>query len=101
MITAEYLDKLDAAARSIRGIDAAFGGIQVSFHNKLYHNLTSHQVIGVGDFLQLPPVRYPHERLAFEASCWNQLFPTLVRLSTVQRQADAGMSSVCAILAQF
>ncbi|KAG2744259.1 hypothetical protein P692DRAFT_20820990 [Suillus brevipes Sb2] len=42
MIAGEYMDMLDEVARHIRGNQLLFGGIQV---------------IGVGDFLQLPPVQ--------------------------------------------
>lgn len=73
MITAEYLDMLDRVARRIRNNDLPFGGIQV---------------IGIGDFLQLSPVAYPKQGLTFQARSWDEVFPTVVRLATVQRQVD-------------
>lgn len=78
MITGQYIDRLDRAARHLRGIDKPFGGIQV---------------VGVGDFLQLPPVQYPKESLTFEARCWHDLFPAVICLSTVHRQVDQELIS--------
>ena len=51
----------------------------------------SFQLLGVGDFLQLPPVLYPTQNLAFRARCWDKVFPRIARLTTVQRQVDKGM----------
>jgi hypothetical protein len=48
------------------------------------------QVIGIGDFLQLSPVAYPKQGLTFQARSWDEVFPTVVRLATVQRQVDQG-----------
>jgi hypothetical protein len=92
MITGQYIDRLDRAARHLRGIDKPFGGIQVSASCRNQYNPVSRpsQVVGVGDFLQLPPVQYPKESLTFEARCWHDLFPAVICLSTVHRQVDQG-----------
>ena len=50
MIDAEYFDKLEAVARTVRKNDLPFGGIQV---------------ILCGDFLQLPPVAKQTETKKF------------------------------------
>ena len=50
MIDAEYFDKLEAVARTVRKNDLPFGGIQV---------------ILCGDFLQLPPVAKENETKKF------------------------------------
>jgi hypothetical protein len=91
MITGQYMDRLDRTARHIRQVDKPFGGIQVSTISvKLSPVSHFTQVIGVGDFLQLPPVPYPKENLAFESRCWKDLFPSVICLSTVHRQVDQG-----------
>ena len=59
MIDGNYFKKLEAVARSIKGSDKPFGGIQL---------------ILTGDFLQLPPVVKGEEerRFAFETSAWQR-----------------------------
>lgn len=55
------------------------------------------QVVFCGDFFQLPPIeddkpsRNDHGRFAFDAPCWDSLFPldSIVQLQSVFRQKDA------------
>lgn len=71
MIDAAYFDLLNRVAQRNRGNRRPFGGMQV---------------IVVGDFLQLPPVR---GAFAFTAGCWDALFgATTVVLTEVFRQRD-------------
>jgi len=70
MIAADFLDGASAYLSDIRGDRAPFGGLQVIF---------------VGDFAQLPPVR---GGFAFTAQSWQALAPVVCQLTTVVRQAD-------------
>jgi ATP-dependent DNA helicase PIF1 len=70
MIAADFLDGASAYLSNIREDPAPFGGLQVIF---------------VGDFAQLPPVRGP---FAFTAKSWQTLAPVVCQLTTVVRQAD-------------
>jgi len=79
----EYLYILNRVAQKVLGSDDPFGGIQV---------------IVVGDFFQLPPIRKPfndktHPDLqgimfAFQLDCWKQAFKTVVNLQKVYRQSQ-------------
>ena len=82
MMTAELLDKLNALAKMIRKTDKPFGGIQV---------------VLVGDFYQLPPIRKaadssPMDKdaplFAFEAECWSEVVPSAFELTVIMRQKD-------------
>lgn len=84
MITAEFLEKLDAVAKHFRGSTEPFGGIQV---------------ILCGDFLQLPPIfktRYygtetppsPAQQFCFESKLWPSLIKKTITLTQVWRQTD-------------
>ncbi|KNC81015.1 hypothetical protein SARC_06646 [Sphaeroforma arctica JP610] len=76
MIDGEYLDLLDAVARSVKNSTQPFGGLQV---------------IICGDFLQLPPVcknRDVPKKFAFEAECWPKLVPHCFELRRIYRQKD-------------
>lgn len=79
MMDALLLEKLEELGRRLRRDDRPFGGIQVIFS---------------GDFYQLPPVPDRDNnlpaRFAFEADCWNTLFPTgqMKALTQVYRQRD-------------
>jgi hypothetical protein len=91
MITAQYIDCLDRAVCCLRGVDKPFEGIQMSaICTKRSSHLHPTQVISVGDFLQLLPVLYLKESLAFQARCWKDLFSIVICLSTVHRQVDQG-----------
>jgi ATP-dependent DNA helicase PIF1 len=57
MIGAELLEKLDIIGRTLRNPSLPFGGIQV---------------VGSGDFLQLPPVKAEY---GFKAPCYFKVFP--------------------------
>ena len=78
MLCGVLLDKLDSVGRAVRGQpDKPFGGIQV---------------VLVGDFFQLPPVRLgqdPNVRFCFTARCWNEVVAETFVLSRVYRQRDA------------
>lgn len=79
MMTAELLDKLNDLAKLIRKNRKPFGGIQL---------------VLVGDFYQLPPIRKgldsdPNAPLfAFESQSWNELVPDAYELTQIMRQKD-------------
>jgi ATP-dependent DNA helicase PIF1 len=78
MLTAELLDKLNALAKMLRKNDRPFGGIQLLL---------------VGDFYQLPPIRKSgmgsEEPLyAFEADCWPEVVPFAYELTVILRQKE-------------
>ncbi len=73
MIDASMLDMLDSLARTLRGNDEAFGGMQV---------------ILVGDFFQLPPISRGETHFAFESDAWKALTPIVCYLTEQHRQAD-------------
>ena len=79
MMSVKMLEVLDTIARRVRGIEKAFGGIQVVF---------------VGDFYQLPPVGTAGdpttEQFCFESEVWGRIFPKKnhIELKTVFRQSD-------------
>lgn len=100
MISAELFDKLDTVARSVRGVNRPFGGVQL--------------ILG-GDFYQLPPVgacdRRPVQQqqqqqmeqeptagatasFVFESKAWRGALQHAVELKRVYRQSDIAFSSM-------
>lgn len=82
MMTAELLDKLDALAKRIRKNTRPFGGIQLLL---------------VGDFYQLPPVRRGSgsgSGYAFEAVCWSSVVPRAIELTVIHRQKEADFQEI-------
>ncbi|XP_058273888.1 ATP-dependent DNA helicase PIF1 isoform X2 [Hemibagrus wyckioides] len=75
MVEAEFFDKLEAIARSIRRSSEPFGGIQL---------------IVCGDFLQLPPVTKGKEKASFcfQARSWRKCIHVNMELMEVRRQTD-------------
>ncbi len=78
MLGKPQFDILDAIGKRLRENPEPFGGIQV---------------IGSGDFLQIPPVanHIPEsEKFSFESPLWSSLFPRerVVELTKVFRQSD-------------
>lgn len=71
MMDAFLFDKLDKIARTIRGNDAPFGGIQL---------------IITGDFTQLPPVEI--KKFCFESEVWNKVIQKIVNLNIIVRQIN-------------
>lgn len=72
MLKPHVLEKLDEIARIIKGNYNYFGGIQL---------------IGVGDFAQLPPVYKDNTKhFCFESELFNKLFPIKVYLTEIVRQ---------------
>ena len=71
MLTKDLLEKLDDIGRRMRRCDKPFGGIQLLL---------------VGDFCQLPPVKELH--FAFESARWSTIVPKVIELVEVQRQKD-------------
>jgi len=72
MLTVELLEKLDDIGRRMRKcFDKPFGGIQLLF---------------VGDFCQLPPVK--QLQFAFESERWPLIVGKTIELVQVQRQKD-------------
>lgn len=80
------LDMLDSIARTVRDVDAPFGGLQV---------------ILCGDFFQLPPVkRDDAEQGGFvvHSRAWRDLSPTICYLSEQHRQNDDGYLEILTAL---
>ena len=72
MLTVELLEKLDDIGKRMRKcFDRPFGGIQLLL---------------VGDFCQLPPVK--QLQFAFESERWTTIVPKTMELVQVQRQKD-------------
>lgn len=68
MCSAELLDKVDEYLQILRRDASPFGGLQMIF---------------VGDFCQLPPVRATY---AFKAASWRRAAPKVLHLTTNYRQ---------------
>ncbi|XP_028448983.1 ATP-dependent DNA helicase PIF1 isoform X1 [Perca flavescens] len=81
MVEAQFFDKLEAVARSVRRSTAPFGGIQL---------------IVCGDFLQLPPVSKGKERASFcfQARSWRKVIQVNMELMEVRRQTDQSFISL-------
>lgn len=75
MMTPDLFDKLNELAKRIRSNTQPFGGIQVLL---------------VGDFYQLPPIRKGDEpyRFVFESTAWKEVVNTSIELTEIQRQKD-------------
>ena len=75
MLDPDLFDKIEEVARSLRGCQLPFGGMQVVFS---------------GDFLQLPPVMKDKEtRFCFESAKFEEVFTDVVELVHIVRQSDA------------
>jgi len=77
MLDASILDLVDTVCRVIKGSELSFGGMQVVF---------------VGDFFQLPPVRREDEapyKFAFESRAWQTAHPAVCYLTEQHRQSDS------------
>uniref|UniRef100_A0A8B9R625 ATP-dependent DNA helicase PIF1 n=1 Tax=Astyanax mexicanus TaxID=7994 RepID=A0A8B9R625_ASTMX len=81
MVEAQFFDKLEAIARSIRRSTEPFGGIQL---------------IVCGDFLQLPPVTKGKEKpsFCFQARSWRKCIHANMELTEVRRQTDRAFISL-------
>nr|XP_020471803.1 ATP-dependent DNA helicase PIF1 [Monopterus albus] len=75
MVEAQFFDKLESVARSVRRSSEPFGGIQL---------------IVCGDFLQLPPVSKGKEKASFcfQARSWRKVIQLNMELTEVRRQTD-------------
>ena len=74
MTSKTILEQLEFICRSLRNNNLVFGGIQV---------------IGEGDFLQLPPVPsgiWDHGEYCFQSEIFSSIFPHIVKLDEVFRQ---------------
>jgi ATP-dependent DNA helicase PIF1 len=71
MLSVELFDKLECIARTIRGNDKPFGGIQL---------------ILSGDFLQLPTVK---GEFCFKSPTWKQCIPHVICFDKILRQTDS------------
>jgi ATP-dependent DNA helicase PIF1 len=75
MLDGELFDKIEALARAIRKDERPFGGIQLLL---------------VGDFLQLPPIKKNgNVSFCFEAGKWNRAVELNLELRTVFRQNNS------------
>ncbi|XP_005721083.1 ATP-dependent DNA helicase PIF1 [Pundamilia nyererei] len=81
MVEAQFFDKLEAVARSVRRSTEPFGGIQL---------------IVCGDFLQLPPVSKGKEKASFcfQARSWRKVIQINMELTEVRRQTDQSFISL-------
>ncbi|XP_051554743.1 ATP-dependent DNA helicase PIF1-like [Myxocyprinus asiaticus] len=81
MVEAEFFDKLEAIARSIRRSTEPFGGIQL---------------IVCGDFLQLPPVTKGKNKpnFCFQSRSWRKCIHMNMELMEVRRQTDKAFISL-------
>ena len=81
MIDAELLSCIDQSIRTLCEDGRPFGGLQVVF---------------VGDFFQLPPVRQDNKdvQFAFESPSWGSVNPTICYLSEQYRQDDEHFTSI-------
>ncbi|TKS80059.1 ATP-dependent DNA helicase PIF1 [Collichthys lucidus] len=81
MVEAQFFDKLESLARSVRRSTEPFGGIQL---------------IVCGDFLQLPPVSKGKEkaRFCFQARSWRKVIQLNMELTEVRRQTDQSFISL-------
>jgi ATP-dependent DNA helicase PIF1 len=83
MMSDDMFDKLELIGRRLRGRELEpFGGIQV---------------IGSGDFYQLPPVPDPDSpppRMCFRASSWSSVFTKQCLLTRIYRQTDRAFVDV-------
>ncbi|XP_012709981.2 ATP-dependent DNA helicase PIF1 isoform X2 [Fundulus heteroclitus] len=81
MVDAQFFDKLESVARSVRRSTQPFGGIQL---------------IVCGDFLQLPPVSKGKEKASFcfQARCWRKVIQVNMELTEVRRQTDQNFISL-------
>jgi ATP-dependent DNA helicase PIF1 len=70
MLSAQMIENLDTLLRAVHDNTQAFGGIQMIF---------------VGDFFQLPPVKAAY---AFESDTWNNSHLNICYLEDVYRQSD-------------
>ncbi|MBI4160503.1 MAG: AAA family ATPase, partial [Candidatus Yanofskybacteria bacterium] len=77
MLDASVLDLVETVCRVVKKSELPFGGMQVIF---------------VGDFFQLPPVRHQDEgpyKFAFESSVWQSANPVVCYLTEQYRQSDS------------
>uniref|UniRef100_A0A3B3Z1K0 ATP-dependent DNA helicase n=1 Tax=Poecilia mexicana TaxID=48701 RepID=A0A3B3Z1K0_9TELE len=81
MVEAQFFDKLESVARSVRRSTQPFGGIQL---------------IVCGDFLQLPPVPKEKEKASFcfQARSWRKVIQVNMELTEVRRQTDQNFISL-------
>ncbi len=76
MLDASALDLADTVCRAVKKSELSFGGMQVVF---------------VGDFFQLPPVKRKDEepyKFAFESGAWQSANPAVCYLTEQHRQSD-------------
>lgn len=74
MIDSDFMDKVEALARSIRRNEQPWGGIQV---------------VLTGDFFQLPPVsKNGAVKFCFEGQSWTSTITSTIQLQQVFRQKD-------------
>nr|XP_046264667.1 ATP-dependent DNA helicase PIF1 [Scatophagus argus]XP_046264668.1 ATP-dependent DNA helicase PIF1 [Scatophagus argus] len=81
MVEAQFFDKIEAVARSVRRSTEPFGGMQL---------------IVCGDFLQLPPVSKGKEKssFCFQARSWRKVIQLNMELTEVRRQTDQSFISL-------
>lgn len=79
MLNSEVLDSVEFVCKKLRMRDEPFGGLQVIF---------------VGDFFQLPPVKsFDYQpKFAFESSTWQKVNPIICYIEEQHRQGDGELS---------
>ncbi len=75
MMTPDLFDKLNDLGKRLRSNQSPFGGMQVLL---------------VGDFYQLPPIRKGDEpyKFVFESKAWTEVVGVFIELTEIQRQKD-------------
>ncbi|WP_298337870.1 HRDC domain-containing protein [Ferrimicrobium sp.] len=81
MLSGNFLTMLDQLARTIRGTDAPFGGLQM---------------VLVGDMFQLPPINRDSSEIdfAFQSAAWRDLDPLPCYLTEQHRQSGDELAEV-------
>ncbi len=71
MLNIDLFEKLELLARTIRGSELPFGGVQL---------------VLIADFLQLPPVK--DDKFIFESPIWEKVIEKTIYLTEIMRQSD-------------
>ncbi len=81
MLSGSLLNSIDLLLKNIKGNEEAFGGLQVVF---------------VGDFFQLPPIKrnFEEDDFAFMSKAWNNSGVVVCYLEEQHRQSDGVLVSI-------
>ncbi len=81
MLSGSSLNAIDSILKAVRGSNESFGGLQIVF---------------VGDFFQLPPVkgRGEEDNFAFQSLAWKHAKPVICYLTEQHRHADTELLQI-------